>query len=701
MRKILVRVSKILVGFIAVMIVLLLSVAALLNTDRVQNKLLQFSVSVLSDKLETKVEADSISLSFLKQHLSLWGVSIEDKEHRKMFEMDELTLSAKLLPLLRNEVRLELVKVSGLRAALYKPSPEEPANYQFVLDAFKSDKRAKKSDETKKKKKLTFDVSLVKLERVDVKYNDSEASLELLEYKKTLLGKQAGRLTGLKAKWVAKTKKGPQDCEAGIANMTYQSKDDKHLVAIGGLHFANDNHLPRKNVGKPKHGAFDAGHVNAVANLNLTATLLGKDTLRATLDRCDAVDKDAGIVVKDITLALAANKELINLSNVVISLENTVLRFDSGMLRLPSKKRGVKLAYHTSEIKGDVLLKDIAKPFAPVLAKFSLPLVLTAKMKGDDDAMSFNDILVSTKDKKLTISAKGGITELKDKYKLDVSFHVNKMHARKGIVPHVINQFPVKKFMMKQVDNLGDIYYTGDFSILWKKEKFSGVLTTAVGKLNFNLTLDENTKYLNGAVSTKEVDLGTAFDMGNMRCWDTKASFTFDYSKPRTAKMRKLKGGKLPIGSVNAEIGSAKYKLLKVNNVVSHIESDGAVAVGNINIKGKRTDILCSFSFTNTDSIKNKIKIKPGIRFHGLSDDEKTAKDEAKAKKRQEKELQKQQAADEKARKKAQKAQEKAAKNALKAEEKARKKEEKAARKAEKKAAKEAAKAAKAAAKNQ
>jgi S-adenosylmethionine synthetase len=110
--------------------------------------------------------------------------------------------------------------------------------------------------------------------------------------------------------------------------------------------------------------------------------------------------------------------------------------------------------------------------------------------------MSFNDILVSTKDKKLTISAKGGITELKDKYKLDVSFHVNKMHARKGIVPHVINQFPVKKFMMKQVDNLGDIYYTGDFSILWKKEKFSGVLTTAVGKLNFNLTLDENTKYL-------------------------------------------------------------------------------------------------------------------------------------------------------------------------------------------------------------
>ena len=87
--------------------------------------------------------------------------------------------------------------------------------------------------------------------------------------------------------WVAKTKKGPQDCEAGIANMTYQSKDDKHLVAIGGLHFANDNHLPRKNVGKPKHGAFDAGHVNAVANLKLTATLLGKDTLRATLDRCE------------------------------------------------------------------------------------------------------------------------------------------------------------------------------------------------------------------------------------------------------------------------------------------------------------------------------------------------------------------------------------------------------------------------------
>ena len=181
--------------------------------------------------------------------------------------------------------------------------------------------------------------------------------------------------------------------------------------------------------------------------------------------------------------------------------------------------------------------------------------------------------------------------------------------------------------------------------------------------------------------------LGKVMDMPDIGMIACKANFKFDISKPRTAKMRQQKGGKLPIGQVDAEVFEAKYKKVKVRNVVANMKSDGAVAEGNITMKGGRVDVLCGFSFTNTNEMR-KTKIKPGLKFHKLSEERKAEKAEKKAIKRAEKEERKQQKAEEKAAKKAAKAEEKVARKAAKAEAKAAKK----AAKAEAKAAKEAAK---------
>ena len=168
-------------------------------------------------------------------------------------------------------------------------------------------------------------------------------------------------------------------------------------------------------------------------------------------------------------------------------------------------------------------------------------------------------------------------------------------------------------------------------------------------------------------------------DLGMIAC---KANFKFDISKPRTAKMRQQKGGKLPIGEVDAEVYEAKYKKVKVRNVVADLLSDGAVAEGNITMKGGRVDVLCSFSFTNTNEMR-KTKIKPGIRFHKLSEERKAEKEEQKAAKRAVKEEQKAVKRAEKEERKQQKAEEKAAKKAAKAEAKAARKAQREARKAE------------------
>ena len=251
---------------------------------------------------------------------------------------------------------------------------------------------------------------------------------------------------------------------------------------------------------------------------------------------------------------------------------------------------------------------------------------------------------------------------------------------------------------MKQLHALGHFTYQGHFDVLWKKEQFAGVLNTVPGKLNVQLTLDELNKYVLGTVRTDSFELGKAMDMPDLGKITCKADFKFDISKPRTAQMRKVKGGKLPIGSVQADVAEGSYKKIKVHNLIAELESDGAVATGNITVKGKRVDVLCGFSFTNTNEMK-KTKIKPGIRFHKMSDEDKAKRDEERAVKAEAKAAAKAERRAARAEAKALKAEQKAERKALKAEEKAQKAEEKAARKAAKAAEKAARKAAKEAAK--
>jgi hypothetical protein len=252
------------------------------------------------------------------------------------------------------------------------------------------------------------------------------------------------------------------------------------------------------------------------------------------------------------------------------------------------------------------------------------------------------------------------------------------MTAQGDSKERIISHFPVKKFMMKQLHNLGTIGYIGTFDVLWKREQFAGLLITKPGNINFSFALNENTKYVEGTVRTDSFELGQAMDMPDLKKVSCQATFKFDISKPRTAIMRRKVGGKLPMGEVYAEVNDAKYKLIHVRNTVVSIKSNGAVAEGDVNIRGKRLDVLCTFSFTNTNEM-NKIKIKPKLMFHGLLGGKKAKREEPEVSD-----------AELKAARIAQRAEERVARNAEREVLKAQREEERAARKAEKEAAKAA-----------
>ena len=655
------RITLKIAGAILGLLLVALAVAALvLNSTKMQNRFAQKATAVLTEELQTQVGIGHVELDFIKQQFKLSEVRIEDRQQRELFCMKSLDVSLAVWPLLHGELRISKASIVGLRAELHNDTTDSVANYQFILDALKKKPSADSipDKEQRKKEPMVIDIKKVVVKDVEAQYNDARFTLGSLRFVEDKQGRRQVQIGQANGTWNRMTKRGEVQHLVGIKTLTINERDERKWVEINGLRFATDNHKPRKNTGKPKRGFFDVGHLDFTANVKLTVTHADKDSIAADLTHAEIHDSVSGIHIQELQATLQTNKRQLFVQDMTLRWDNTQLQFDHGVMQLPSRKEGRPLSYSTSEITGKTLLKDISRTFAPVLSRFTIPVQLSTRLEGTDEGMQFHDVHVQTVDKRLDVWAEGYIRELKDKYKMVIHFDIHRMSARKGVAQDIINQFPVKKFMMKQLKNLGTIGYRGQMDILWKQEKFRGQLSTEVGNLDFNFTLNDQRQYLTGSVRSDSVKLGRALDMEKIGTVAANADFQFDISKQRTAQMRRQKGGKLPIGSVNAFVKDAAYGKIKVHNVTADIVSDGAEATGKLAMRGRHTDLLCSFVFNNTENLQ-KMKIKPGIRFHGLSDEDRAQKEQEKQAKQQAKEERKQQKAIEKAQRKQQKEAEK------------------------------------------
>lgn len=679
------RILKIVGGTAVGAVVLIGGATLLLNTESVQNKLLNKAVELLSQKLETHVEIDSISFNVFTQDISLFKIKIEDREKREMLKVKKVTVELELLRLLQNKIVIKHAEMESAKALLLKPSKEEPANYQFVIDAFK---KPKDKDKTKKSKsKMDLDISALSLKDIQVKHNELDIYLKKANYSKGWITNQtieADSITlvcdttfkaGLKPysasmghlkvdgdlekqvfkadatqiayQWESLWKKRNimVDNQAGIGHLTVQANRGRYSATVKQAHYKNDNHLPRKNTGRPKRGFFDAKHLDVIADFHVVLDSIGKERITGQLNEFKAKDSITGIDIRNLQTQFEYTKGKIDLSNLIVQQKSTILNATSGEILLPDKKEGREFSYSIGVITGRAYLQDISRTFAPVLKNFKLPLNVSLTMRGNSEAISFRNVKVSTNDNKLQIAATGDITNLRDKYKLVVKFDVSRMHAKPGVAEQIINQFATKKLMMKQLNNLGDINYTGSFSVIYKKEIFGGLLKTGAGNLSFNFTLDNVKKDIVGKVSTKNLQLGKVINMKKLGPIEASADFNIDISKQRKTEMRKETGGKLPIGSFNAKVDDAAYMGVHIRNLTATFNSDGAIASGEVYKTGRIRDLYFSYSFTSTDEM-HKMKIsKPGIKFHKETEEYKAQKAERKKLKEQKK-LEKQQQKD-------------------------------------------------------
>ena len=106
MRRFLIPGLKIIGGVVAAIVVILLGAALIFNTSSFQNKIMSYSTELLAERLETKVNVDSVSINFLTFDVNLWGVDIEDREQRKMLQTERLSVNLDIWGILSNHIKI-------------------------------------------------------------------------------------------------------------------------------------------------------------------------------------------------------------------------------------------------------------------------------------------------------------------------------------------------------------------------------------------------------------------------------------------------------------------------------------------------------------------------------------------------------------------------------------------------------------------
>jgi len=644
MKKKLLLTLQIMGGLFVLLLMALAGLAVVVNSPAIQKRVLHKATEMLSEKLGTKATIDSVYIDVARQDLELYGVGIDDQQQRKLFEMEQMVVELELSKLLASKIEVEHARIAGLRANIVD-KPGEVPNYQPILDALKKDKAP--GDTVKRRKsKLNFDLKDVKLENVKLTYNDIDLDLEsvgasldgnfrghgsindvTLSYEDNMIHldrmevdfgerwKEMGIVDNLRTHWIAQTKKGPVEKTLEIDRLLLRPDNGVGKLKLMRLHYTTDNHKPRKNIPKPKHGAFDPGHFDVWCNLEAELTKMTKDTVLANIITCNVTDSLTGFFVKDLTGIVNYIGGIVYAKDLAFQHLNTKVNVDSARMQLPNKKKGTRLAYSTGTITVNTQLKDISQAFAPVLKNFTMPLTVTTFMMGNENGMTFNDIHVFTTDKQLDIKAKGGISNLKDKYKLAIRFDIENMHTYSPKVMEVINQFAVKKLMTDQLKSLKTIDYCGELGIYWKNERFSGKLTTSDGVIDLKVALDENNKYIDGNINTNAFNIGKAFNVKKIGDVAFVGDFKVDFSKERTAKARKDKNGKLPIATAQVQVKEVHVGKVRLTDIFANINSDGATALIDVDKPGKMADIGFDIRYTSTTE-GTKVKVKPKLHFN-------------------------------------------------------------------------------------
>ncbi len=140
-----------------------LCLLALLHFDPLQERLTAWVATSLSEQLQTEVKIGEVEVGLFNK-VSLRNVCIKDQQKDTLLQAQSLSAKIQLAPLLEGMVSLRTISLMDADIRLYQERKDKPANYQFVLDAFKG-------EEGKEPSKLDLRINSLILRRCRLSYD--------------------------------------------------------------------------------------------------------------------------------------------------------------------------------------------------------------------------------------------------------------------------------------------------------------------------------------------------------------------------------------------------------------------------------------------------------------------------------------------------------------------------------------------------
>ncbi len=159
------------VGVIVVSLLLLCGMLiGLLMSDKVENKVLQIVTSQFASKLGTEVRVGKMQYHF-PARLALKDIYVEDQQQDTLLYAGELYAHFSPLALRHDEIKFSHVRLSDVVAKVYRVDSTQ-WNYQFLVDAFKTDEKKEKSP-----LQSLISVRDVQFENIRLDYEDYSAQI--------------------------------------------------------------------------------------------------------------------------------------------------------------------------------------------------------------------------------------------------------------------------------------------------------------------------------------------------------------------------------------------------------------------------------------------------------------------------------------------------------------------------------------------
>ena len=165
-------------GWMVIIIVFIfLLIAALIQIPSIQNKIVRYTTSLVSNKTHTKVEISHVSISFPKS-VVIEGLYMEDLNKDTLLFAGKAKINIALYSLLSSKINISSLALEDATVKLHSTKTDPLFNYNFLLTAF-SDTSSQAISATPVQSKWTFTLDNVTLVNVRFSYHDEYAGMKV------------------------------------------------------------------------------------------------------------------------------------------------------------------------------------------------------------------------------------------------------------------------------------------------------------------------------------------------------------------------------------------------------------------------------------------------------------------------------------------------------------------------------------------